>query len=101
MLRGYLDTAKRDPAREHHGDGIHLAADDQPSPGGQAVLREETVRLAEGLSKLPRDMQQVLLGRHVDGCSHADLAERMGRTEGAIRVLYTRALRRLKDVCGE
>lgn len=46
-------------------------------------------------------MQQVLLGRHVDQASYADLAERLGCSEGAVRVLYTRAVRRLREECGE
>jgi RNA polymerase sigma-70 factor (ECF subfamily) len=57
--------------------------------------------MAEALARLPDDMQQVLLGRHMDGLSYAELAGRLGRTEAAVRVLYTRALRRLRDECHE
>jgi RNA polymerase sigma-70 factor (ECF subfamily) len=57
--------------------------------------------MAEALSRLPEDMQQVLLGRHLDGASYGVLAERLGRSEGAVRVLYTRALRRLREECAE
>jgi DNA-directed RNA polymerase specialized sigma24 family protein len=39
----------------------------------------------------------VLLGRHMDGLAYGQLAERFGRSEGAVRVLYTRALRRLRE----
>jgi RNA polymerase sigma-70 factor (ECF subfamily) len=54
--------------------------------------------MADALSRLPEDMQQVLLGRHVDGRSHAEIAAALGRTEGAVRMLYLRALRRLREL---
>lgn len=69
---------------------------DEPSAG---VLRHEnSARMALALSHLPEDMQQVLLGRLVDDLDHADLADRLGRSVGAVRMLYLRALRRLREV---
>jgi RNA polymerase sigma-70 factor (ECF subfamily) len=60
------------------------------------MQQEQAARLTAALARLPDDMQQVLLYRHVDGLSYADLAALLGRSEGAVRVLYTRALRRLR-----
>jgi RNA polymerase sigma-70 factor (ECF subfamily) len=100
-LRGHLGTAQRDAAREQAGEDLAAFLDEGSSPSGQAIHHEETLRLAEGLGRLPEDMQQVLLGRHTDGLSHAELAERLGRSEAAVRVLYTRALRRLREECEE
>jgi DNA-directed RNA polymerase specialized sigma24 family protein len=42
-------------------------------------------------------MQQVILGRFVEDQPHAVLAERLGRSEAAVRMLYLRALRRLRE----
>jgi RNA polymerase sigma-70 factor (ECF subfamily) len=96
-LRGHLGTARRDAGREQHGADLDaLVPDDGSSPSGQAMRHEQTLLLAEALGRLPEDMQQVLLGRHADGLSHAELATRLGRSEAAVRVLYTRALRRLR-----
>jgi len=53
----------------------------------------------EALARLPKDMQQVLLGRLVDGLPHAVIAQRLGRSEEAVRVLCGRALSRLRDSC--
>jgi RNA polymerase sigma-70 factor (ECF subfamily) len=98
-LRGQLETVKRDPSREAPLDSLDGVADaNQPTPGEQAARHEEAVSMADALGRLPDDMQQVLLGRHVDGLSHAELAARLGRSEGAVRVLYLRALRRLREV---
>ena len=68
------------------------------SPPEQAIRHEEALSMAEAVGQLPDDMQQVLLGRHVDGLSHADIARSLGRTEGAVRMLYLRALRRLREL---
>jgi RNA polymerase sigma-70 factor (ECF subfamily) len=101
-LRANLGTGKRDPGREQAGADVNaLAADSDGSPSGQAIGREQATRLAEALERLPDDMRQVLLGRHLDEVPYAVLAERLNRSEGAVRVLYTRALRRLREECAE
>jgi RNA polymerase sigma-70 factor (ECF subfamily) len=99
-VRGFAGTAKRDLDCERPGgdalDG--LAVSPAESPSDQAARHEEAASLAEALSRLPDDMQQVLLGRHLDGLSHAELARALGRSESAVRMLYLRALRRLREL---
>jgi RNA polymerase sigma-70 factor (ECF subfamily) len=99
-LRGHLATGKRDVAREGPATGLaDRAADPASSPSVVAMRHEQAARMAEALARLPDDMQTVLLGRHMDGLAYAVLAERLGRSEAAVRVLYTRALRRLREEC--
>jgi RNA polymerase sigma-70 factor, ECF subfamily len=101
-LRAFLGTAKRDPNREQAVADVNaLPAAADGSPSGQAIGREQAVRLAVALDRLPDDMRLVLLGRHLDELPYAVLAERLGRSEAAARVLYTRALRRLREECVE
>jgi RNA polymerase sigma-70 factor, ECF subfamily len=98
-LRAHLGTARRDVAREEplgNGEG---PAGGGASPAEEAIRAEQSVRMAEALARLPEEMQQVLLGRHLDDLPYAELAGRLGRSEGAVRVLYTRALRRLREEC--
>jgi RNA polymerase sigma-70 factor (ECF subfamily) len=98
-VRGFAGTAKRDLDRERPGDALDgLAVSPAESPSDQAIRHEEAASLAEALSLLPEDMQQVLLGRHLDGLSHAELAPALGRSESAVRMLYLRALRRLREL---
>jgi RNA polymerase sigma-70 factor (ECF subfamily) len=100
-LRGHLVAGKRAASREAVGGALaEQVAADGSTPSQQAVQHELAARIAAALARLPEDMQTVLLGRHVDGLGHAALAERLGRSEGAVRVLYTRALRRLREECG-
>ena len=54
--------------------------------------------MADALARLPEDMQEVLLGRHVDGLHHAAIAHKLGRSEGAVRMLYLRGLQQLRNL---
>jgi RNA polymerase sigma-70 factor, ECF subfamily len=99
-LRAYRQTAMRDQTREQSLDGLaSVVAGSASTPSSQAIRHEESAQLAAALSRLPDDMQQVLLGRHLENLSYDALAERLGRSPGATRVLYTRALRRLREEC--
>jgi len=101
-LRQHLGTGKRNLGLEQSGPGlVENLVDPASSPSSQAVRQEQVALLASRMARLPEDMQTVLLGRHLDDLSIAELAERLGRSEGAVRVLYTRALRRLREECRE
>jgi RNA polymerase sigma-70 factor (ECF subfamily) len=97
-----LDKAPRpDPARELFLENLETVADPGSSPSAQLIQREQAARVAEALGHLPEDMRQVVLLRLVDELPHADIAERLGRTSTAVRMLYLRALRRLRGLCPE
>jgi RNA polymerase sigma-70 factor (ECF subfamily) len=98
-LRDHLGTDRRTLRREQPVGDLAGRAVDEGHAVAQAIRHEQAARMAEALGRLPDDMQQVLLGRHVDDLPYAVLAERMGRSEGALRVLYSRALRRLRLEC--
>ncbi len=95
-LRSHAGTGKRDVAREQSAEALDAVAAPDSSPADRADRHEQTARLSAALARLPEDVQQVLLGRHLHGLSYAALAERLGRSEGALRVLYVRALERLR-----
>ena len=69
-----------------------------PVPGARLVRQETADQMALALTRLPEDMQQVLMARVVDALDFQSIAERMNRSPGAVRVLFLRALRRLKEV---
>jgi RNA polymerase sigma-70 factor (ECF subfamily) len=100
-LRDNLDAGKRDLRREQPPDALADHPDPGSGPDAKVLRHELAARMARLLEQLPEDMQQVLLGRHVEGLAYAVLADRLGRTEGAVRVLYTRALRRLREAYQE
>lgn len=108
-VRRFRGTAKRDVDRERaierqlneSSQRLQnvLAADDS-SPSQRAVRHEEEVLLAEVLERLPDDCRQVIVLRNVEGLSHEKIARRMDRNVGAVRMLWVRALARLRREIG-
>jgi RNA polymerase sigma-70 factor (ECF subfamily) len=68
------------------------------SPSERASRHELELRLADALSRLPADYAEIILLRNVEGLSHEEAAARMGRGVGAVRMLWVRALARLRQV---
>jgi RNA polymerase sigma-70 factor (ECF subfamily) len=102
-------TLQRDSAREVSLDQLQAGLDQSsaalsrhvatatPGPSQLAEQHEEAVRLAATLALLPADYQTVLLLRVFEGLSAEEVAERMDRTPGAIRMLQMRALTSLRE----
>lgn len=101
FVRHYEGTQKRDVGRElsieqsldrsaRRLDALLVAQD--PSPSQAVAAQEQLERLAQVLDELPEDYRQVILLRNLEELSHADVAERMGRSEPAVRMLWARAL---------
>jgi RNA polymerase sigma-70 factor (ECF subfamily) len=61
------------------------------------AAKEERAHLLSALGKLQPDYQEVIALRFADGLSHAEAAEIMGRSDGAVRVLQHRALIALRQ----
>ncbi|MGD9126541.1 MAG: sigma-70 family RNA polymerase sigma factor [Planctomycetia bacterium] len=68
-----------------------------PSPSKDACRREEVVQLADYLASLPDDYRDVLTMRHLQGLPFDEIAEQMGRSSGAVRMLWLRALEKLRQ----
>lgn len=95
--RGALwGTQKRDPQREVDGawdDGAVLGScHGFFTPSREASAREELVRVEAALAMLPDERREVILLAKVLGLSRREIGERLGRSEGAVRALLTRAL---------
>jgi RNA polymerase sigma-70 factor, ECF subfamily len=67
------------------------------SPSEQTDRHELELRLADALVRLPADYAEVIMLRNVEGLSHDEIAQRMGRGVGAVRMLWVRALGRLRQ----
>lgn len=105
-IRRYAGTAKRNLDQElpleqqltgtsqQLGD---LLAATGTSPSQQVVKREQAVQLAEVLERLPEDFREVIILRNLEGLPHEEVARRMGRSSGAVRMLWVRALARLRE----
>ncbi len=105
--RDLLKTAKRGEGREKTIQSAideasvrieQLAIGKEGSPASAAERAEQTLKLAAAMEQLPDDYRQVLQLRHIEGMSHAAIAEKIDRTSAATRMLWVRALEALKKV---
>ncbi len=67
----------------------------------QAVARNERHAQLEGaIARLPAESRDVLRWRYVDGLPTKEIAEKIGKTDGAVRVMLTRTLHKLQQMLG-
>ena len=106
LARHFAGAKKRDVSRELSLDASlaqssqrldQLLAVGGPSPSAAAVAAEQRLRLAEVLERLPEDYRKVILLRNLQDLPYEEIARRMDRGVGAVRMLWVRALQRLRD----
>jgi len=104
-------VAKKRDARRDVSLDRHLAAINQSSahfeaalaspastPSVQASRRERAAVVADYLAQLPPAYREVILLRNLEGLAFADVARRMQRSSGAVRILWVRALDHLRKL---
>jgi RNA polymerase sigma-70 factor (ECF subfamily) len=67
------------------------------SPSAAEARRERSVLLADALESLRADYREVVILRNLEGLKFSEVATRMGRSSGAIRMLWARAIERLSE----
>lgn len=108
--RRFFGPQKRDAAREvalgtpggdsQHGAVIDLLVASLTSPTQALSRKGREARLYEALAGLPADQQEALRLRYLEGLPSKEIAQRLGKTDGAIRVMLTRSLDRLQQILG-
>jgi RNA polymerase sigma-70 factor (ECF subfamily) len=71
------------------------------SPSEQASQREQAVLLANALDRLPDDYREAFIRRTLEHIPFETIATEMGRSVGAVRMLWTRAVKRLTQMMEE
>lgn len=67
----------------------------------QAMSRDHrAVRLMQAINTLSPEQQEAIRLRYVDGLPSKEIAERLGKTDGAVRVMLTRTLGKLQALLG-
>jgi RNA polymerase sigma-70 factor (ECF subfamily) len=101
-----LARAKRDVTLER---SLEAALDDssarleawlvanEASPSQQAERNEQLLNLAENLATLPEIQREVLLLRHCQGWSLAEISQHLGRSRPAVASLLRRGLKQLRQ----
>ena len=66
------------------------------------VCRKEALdKLEQALDKLRPEYKQVIVLKKIEGLSHAEIAKRLGKNTGAVRMLLARAMAALTIAYGE
>ena len=65
------------------------------SPSRVAIAREDVVKLESAFDQLPAEYREVITLHRLLGLGHEEIADRMGRSPAASRVLLHRAIARL------
>jgi RNA polymerase sigma-70 factor (ECF subfamily) len=105
-LRAKRRDARREVSIEQLGGQLDRSAanflyafvDGGPSPSAAARQREASVALADQLAKLPSHYRDVIVLRNLQGLSFDEVAQRMNRSSGAVRMLWLRAIDKFKRV---
>ena len=109
LVRRYLGTQGRDVRLERKltvqlDQSSRLLdrglIDPGSSPSQQASRREQAVLLADALARLPEDYREVIILRHLQGLSFAEVSSRMGRSLDSVEKLWMRGLARLRQLMG-
>jgi RNA polymerase sigma-70 factor (ECF subfamily) len=105
VVRRYAATRKRSVDREVTAsrpvDPARFPGT-QPTPSAVAVGEELKRAVAEAVEKLPPDQRHVLELVQGEGLTLAEAGERLGRSAGAAKQLYARAIGKLRSmVCGK
>ncbi len=73
-------------------------AREEPTPGREAVHKEQLARLAEALLQLPDDQRRAIELHHLQGLPLADVGRRLGRSREAVAGLVFRGLKGLRSL---
>ncbi len=100
----HLKTAKRNANREQRinsaaGSSIQMAdclmSRDQ-TPSSIVSSDEQAARIQQLLPQLPEEYRLVIQWRNFDGVQFQEIAERLGKSCGAVRLVWLRAIRTLR-----
>lgn len=92
-----IDRARNCPDKSSPGPAVQLAHWGD-SPSASMHRRERADTLDQMLETLPDDYREVIRLRHQEGLDFAEIGERMGRTSGAVRMLWLRGIKRLRHL---
>jgi RNA polymerase sigma-70 factor (ECF subfamily) len=84
-----------------HDSSARLAnwlAAEQSSPSQRAAREEELLALTQALAQLPEDQRLAVEMKHLHGCSVAEIARALSKSETAVGGLLRRGLKRLREL---
>ena len=110
FVEQHLMAAKRDVRREVPLEKLGASLEqstlmlasilpaDASTPSCSVQRREDAVLLADRIAALPKDYGEVLVLRNLRGLAFGEISQIMNRSEGATRMLWLRAIEKLREV---
>ncbi len=83
--------------KEVLSDEVDTQIDDKPSHEEAMDTMLSKERLHAAIEGLPENMRQIVVLRFIDGRSSADVAKKLGTSEGNVRIIQYRALKKLRE----
>lgn len=111
--RHHFGSQKRDAGREFSVDANLPNQGDQPgqladllaasitSPSKAFSQHVRLCRMQEALNQLPDDARQAIHWRFMESLSSQEIAARLNKSDGAVRVLLSRTLKKLEDLLND
>lgn len=98
---GNREVRLNSPAADSQHAGLIDLLVASMTTASQAFSRNQRQHLLiEALAKLPPEQRDALRLRYVEGLPSKEIAAQLGKTDGAVRVMLTRALRVLQEMLG-
>jgi RNA polymerase sigma-70 factor (ECF subfamily) len=110
LHRRFFGAQKRDAGREvplgtpgggsetTPGGLINMLVASMTTPSQAFSRNAREGKLAEALEKLPDDQRAALRMRYVENMPSKQIAEKLGKTDAAVRVMLTRSLKKLHEL---
>lgn len=95
LLLNWYRAKGRRPSTEGLDAALEVPSD-IPGPAESLERNETITRVRAAVSALAPERQRLIALKYVDGRSNAEVADIMGRTEGAVKALHHRTLRELQ-----
>jgi len=79
---------------------LDLLAASLTSASSAFARDERAARLNAAIAQLPKESQEILRWRYVESLPTKEIAAKVGKSDGAVRVLLTRTLHKLQAILG-
>ncbi len=105
LRQQYRRTQKRQIRRERSLDDFEVQAflqrlviPAEDTPSSRAAKKERIERALLALDQLPAEYRQMILWHNRDGLGWQEIAAKLDRSPDAVRMLWKRAIKRLKTL---